>query len=211
MIVSWTLAVWVPFILLFVLVTAWEVFRNGSNAFLNARSLFIRVTKRDWEIIALAFILVQVLEIILSPSSDFLTEASLLKPPVTTPPLFLPGFEIAVPIKTFFGVETKGTWWLILFWILWLVVNIFGEEILWRGYALPLQEIVFEDYAWLINGLCWNFLFHIFISWNYIVLMPISLIIPYLVQRRRNIWIGIVIHGAGNLLVLLILIPSILA
>jgi membrane protease YdiL (CAAX protease family) len=88
-------------------------------------------------------------------------------------------------------------------------VNIGGEEILWRGYALPLQEQAFGKHAWIVNGLCWNLLIHAFMWWNYIVLMPISLAIPYLVQRYRNTWLGIYIHGFGNLLVLAVLIPSI--
>jgi membrane protease YdiL (CAAX protease family) len=47
--------------------------------------------------------------------------------------------------------------------------------------------------------------------WNFIVLMPISLISPYLVQKYKNTWIGVIIHGTGNLLVFVILIPGIIA
>ena len=51
----------------------------------------------------------------------------------------------------------------------WLIVNIGCEEILWRGYALPLREKVFGKYA----------------------------------------WIGVIIHGTGNLLMYVLLIPGV--
>ncbi len=107
-------------------------------------------------------------------------------------------------------MTVNGAWWLIVYWLGWVVINIGGEELLWRGYALPRQEKVFGRYAWLVNGLCWNLLFHFFMNWNVLVLMPISLTIPYLVQKYQNTWIGIYIHGIGNLLFLLVLIPEIM-
>ena len=163
----------------------------------------------EWIVIVFAFIVVQICEILLVQTVPYMLQAGRIAPPTIIPELFNPTLDITAGLSTFFDVPVRGNWWLVLFWMGWLVVNIGGEELLWRGYALPLQEKALGRYAWLINGLCWNLLVHAFMYWNFIVLMPISLIIPYLVQRYQNTWIGIWIHGLGNLMVLVILIPSI--
>lgn len=139
----------------------------------------------------------------------FFAEYAFFSKPPVIPELFDPALDIGAGLATFFGVPVAGNWWLILFWLGWLAVNIGGEELLGRGCALPLQERVFGRYAWLVNGICWNLLIHAFMKWNFLTLMPISLAIPFLVQRYKNTWIGIYIHGLGNLMVLVILIPSI--
>jgi hypothetical protein len=66
------------------------------------------------------------------------------------------------------------------------------------GVLLPRQELALGRWAWLVHGAGW-LLFHIPFGWQLlIVLMPILLIEPYVVQRRGNSWIGVVIHGGLN-------------
>lgn len=208
LIVSWSVGLWMPIILLL----GWVILRSRKNSEsfqFRKRFRLNKLRRGDWIAIAIAFASVQMAEILLSGTGASLSEVFFLSPPDIIPELFDPKLDIKAGFATFFAVPVKGNWWLVGFWLGWLVVNIGAEELLWRGYALPLQERVFGKYAWLVNGLCWNLLIHAFMRWNFLTLMPISLVIPYLVQRRRNTWIGICIHGLGNMLVLLILIPSI--
>jgi CAAX protease family protein len=45
------------------------------------------------------------------------------------------------------------------------------------------------------NGILW-LLFHAAFSWQVLVtLVPITLILPYVVQRRRSTWAGVIIHA----------------
>jgi membrane protease YdiL (CAAX protease family) len=89
-------------------------------------------------------------------------------------------------------------YWLFLAWLPYFFFNIVGEELLWRGYLLPRQAIAFGRYAWILNGLLWA-IFHVAIGWRIaIVLLPIEFIVPYVVQRRQNTWLGIIIHGFYN-------------
>lgn len=208
LIVSWTIALWGPLVLLLLAVLVMFVWQPNRLTF-RERFRFHALTKQDWLIIAVVFIGLQVCELALSPTGAYFAQFPLFAPPAIIPDLFNPTFALEDGLSHLLGVPTQGNWWLVLFWLGWLVINIGGEEILWRGYALPLQEAHFGRYAWLVNGLCWNLLFHYFMRWNFITLMPISLVIPYLVQRRQNTWIGIILHGLGNLLVLVILVPSI--
>jgi membrane protease YdiL (CAAX protease family) len=89
------------------------------------------------------------------------------------------------------------------------LVNIFGEEIVWHGYALKRMELHFGKSAWLINGVLWNILVHFFIRWSYISLIPVSLIVPWICQKTNSFWPGVIIHGMGNVIVYFIIIPGV--
>lgn len=209
LIVAYPLAVWAPVIILLVAVfVCFFSTRTGETAFAS-RFRFNRLSGKTWLIIVGGFIVVQALELVLSPTRRILAGFPPFSVPPTTPELFHPLLRIEDGLTTFFGVAVEGNWWLVVFWLGWLIVNIGAEEILWRGYALPLQEKVFGKWAWLVNGLSWNLLVHMFMPWSFISLIPTTLIVPYLVQRFQNTWIGIVIHGAGNVLVFVLLIPAI--
>lgn len=65
-----------------------------------------------------------------------------------------------------------------------------------RGSAR--QEAVFGRWAWLANGAGWS-LFHVaFGGAVFVALWPILFILPYVVQRRRNTWIGVIVHASPN-------------
>lgn len=88
--------------------------------------------------------------------------------------------------------------WLLVAWLPLYVSNILGEELCWRGYLLPRQEAVSGRATGLLNGLFWC-LFHWSFGWQIMLLtLPLALVLPAVVQRRRNTWIGILIHGVFN-------------
>jgi len=102
------------------------------------------------------------------------------------------------PSFMYFEPLTPDRYWLLLLWFPYWVLNIMGEEILWRGVILPKQELVFRKNAWLIHGVGWG-IFHIAFGWQLLVtFLPILFIQSYVVQRRKNSWIGVVIHGIIN-------------
>ena len=93
---------------------------------------------------------------------------------------------------------TSGRYWILGVWFPYWILNIMGEEILWRGVILPRQEIVFGEYAWLIHAIGWG-IFHIAFGWQLLlILLPVLLIQSYVVQRRRNSWVGVIIHAGLN-------------
>ena len=92
----------------------------------------------------------------------------------------------------------KERYWLLLVWLPYWILNILGEEFLWRGVMLPRQEIAFGKYAWLIHGTGWG-LFHIAFGWQLLVtLIPLIYIQSCIVQRKKNSWIGVIMHGGLN-------------
>ena len=114
------------------------------------------------------------------------------------PSKFHPAFMAFAPLG-------PGRYWILGAWLPFFALNIGGEEFVWRAFMLPRQEVAFGGTAWLVNGVLW-LLFHAAFPWQVVItLVPITLILPYIVQRRRSSWIGVAIHaafGAAGFLVL---------
>jgi membrane protease YdiL (CAAX protease family) len=93
---------------------------------------------------------------------------------------------------------SAGRYWILLAWVPFWLLNIMGEELLWRGVMLPRQEVALGRRAWLANGCGW-LLFHVAMGWQLLlVLAPILFILPYVTQRRKNTWVAVLIHAGLN-------------
>jgi membrane protease YdiL (CAAX protease family) len=111
--------------------------------------------------------------------------------------LFIGQFDHS-PAFMSFEPLTKGRYWLILVWAPYWILNILGEEFIWRGVMLPRQEIAFGKHAWLIHGFGWG-LFHIAFGWQLLItLIPLIFIQSYIVQKTKNSWVGVIMHGGLN-------------
>src|SRR5690242_6436799 len=54
----------------------------------------------------------------------------------------------------FMGIPLHGAWWILVYYaVLILVWNIGGEELWWRGYVLPRQELAFGTATWVVHGI----------------------------------------------------------
>ncbi len=132
--------------------------------------------------------------------------------PWMAPPAFFPA-ELN-PLKqivpgTFMDTALKAQWWIIPAYACGWFFNIFGEELLWRGYLLPRQEVLYGKYTWLIHGVLWS-IWHGFWRWNILVIMPIALAIPFVVQRTKNTWVGIIAHGIANAIPLAMIVNGVI-
>ena len=118
--------------------------------------------------------------------------------------MIIKGLEIMVgkfsasPAFMSFEPLTNGRYWLLVVWLPYWILNILGEEFLWRGVMLPRQEVAFGKYAWLVHGFGWG-LFHIAFGLQLLItLIPLIFIQSYIVQRTKNSWIGVIMHGGLN-------------
>jgi len=118
--------------------------------------------------------------------------------------LIMKGMELLIgkfdhsPAFMSFEPLTKGRYWLLLVWAPYWILNILGEEFLWRGVMLPRQEVAFGKYTWLIHGFGWG-LFHIAFGWQLLItLIPLIFIQSYIVQKTKNSWVGVIMHGGLN-------------
>ena len=93
---------------------------------------------------------------------------------------------------------SSGRYWILLVWLPYWILNIMGEEIFWRGIMMPRQEVSFGKYTWIIHGFGWG-LFHIAFGWQLLItLIPIIFIQSYVVQKTKNSWTGVIMHGGIN-------------
>lgn len=167
-----------------------------------------KISLKQLLIILLGLLIVQVLESILGFTRPLLAKVPGFHVPSHYPDLFRVDTSFTIPMDYFLGLNLSGNIYPLIFFGIWLFTNIFCEEVLWRGYALPRMELAFGKWAWLINGLLWNIAIHFFFRWSFFTLIPISIVVPYLSQKYKSMIPGIIIHGGGNLLIYALLIPS---
>ncbi len=91
----------------------------------------------------------------------------------------------------------------IMMQVVTLALNIIGEELWWRGYIQPRQELVFGKITWLVHGTLWA-LFHMFKWWAVPFMLITCQVIPFVAQRTKNTWPGminhLVVNGVGMIL-----------
>jgi membrane protease YdiL (CAAX protease family) len=151
-----------------------------------ARFRLVRFARTDWLWLLGAVVTIMVLNGVIMAVWKLLSVRFCISPMDTSAPFL--HFD-----------PLRGSARLLLFiWIPFFFFNIVGEELLWRGYILPRQELNFGKFAWLVNAGLW-LIFHICFGLDLIIiLLPVLFIVPYVVQRRKNTWIGIAVHALVN-------------
>jgi len=109
----------------------------------------------------------------------------------------LPALETTPSFMEFEPLKAHERW-MLLVWLWMFFFNIVGEEIFWRGYIMPRQELANGKYAWVMNSVLWG-VFHISFGWDLlIIVIPALIILPYAVYKTKNTGVGIFIHGIFN-------------
>jgi membrane protease YdiL (CAAX protease family) len=128
------------------------------------------------------------------------------------PSTFHAGFFSHFGPRDFMGIPLARAWWIPAYYaVVMLVCNIGGEELWWRGYVLPRQELAFGNMAWVIHGISWS-LFHLFMQptlWDTVRMAITGVALSYVAQHTKSTWPGIVGHSFGNLPLLLALIKGV--
>ena len=106
-------------------------------------------------------------------------------------------FDHSPPFMAFKPLD-DNRYWLLAVWFPYWILNILGEEFLWRGVMLPRQKVAFGKHAWIVHAIGWG-IFHYAFGWQLVLtLIPILFILPYAVQKTENSWVGVIIHGGLN-------------
>jgi membrane protease YdiL (CAAX protease family) len=174
------LGVFMPLIITGILILKSEGFRISKTTW-RERLRFRKITKKDliWSLVGLIAVGV----------CSGLTMKGLE---------FIIGEFDHSPAFMSFEPLSKGRYWLLAVWLPYWILNILGEEFIWRGVMLPRQEIAFGKYTWIIHGFGWG-LFHIAFGWHLLItLIPIIFILSYIVQKTKNSWVGVIMHGGLN-------------
>ena len=197
--INWYVSLVIPLTLM--LLAALVAYKAEGNSF-NWSAIFTRfrlkkMTGTDWIYTLMLFIASVIIYGTLSFTSKWLIQFELFSPPEFLIPAVDPRLGQNILVNSFMGVPLKGQWWIAVVYFIFLLFNIVGEELWWRGYILPRQGLAFNKWTWVIHGTLWG-LFHIFWKWNLIILLPSSLVLSYVIWKRKNTWIGIISHLAFN-------------
>jgi membrane protease YdiL (CAAX protease family) len=141
----------------------------------------------------------------LSATTRWLGAFPVFSAPPLAPAELRPGASEQITQGIFFGMSVCGQWWVVVTYFTGWVCNILGEEFFYRGWLLPRQEQAFGKYAWLINGTLFTFQ-HWMQPFNFLAIWPGALFMAWVVQRRKNTWIGILQHGLMNFSLFVILV-----
>lgn len=185
--------------------TVWLTWRDGTPLGGRALTRRWRLDSFRWTHLLWALgavVVIVVLEGLLGGTRALVIGLSpLLAPPEIFPAVLDPRLsteEVFAAIRVWGGVSLAGHWgyaaiaWLVFFF------NIIGEELFWRGYILPRQELVHGGRTWLVHGLLWN-LFHLPIyPWYLIFGLGVTLPLSFVVCHTRSTWVGIIVHALVN-------------
>jgi hypothetical protein len=106
---------------------------------------------------------------------------------------------IAVPLLNALKISIALPWPSTSGWmhVVILFFNIVGEELWWRGYILPRQELSFGKRTFLLHGILWA-CFHMY-KWVQVPFMFFTTwVIPFIAQRKKNTWPGMIMHLSLN-------------
>lgn len=207
---SW---LWVPVLLLvpiaLFLVIVWEGVPFTMEAMIE-RFRLQPLTTKDWLIVGGGVVATIVLDQLLEPIGKFFAKVKGFRPPNYLPAPFNPLEKFTLPPKHFFGEELQGNWKLLFLFIPLHILAMFSEEIMWRGFLLPIQISMFGDFAWVINGLLWAWIVHACLKWHFIGMLPSMLIAPFVAQWTGSTWAAFFVHAVPNSLLWFILLAGIL-
>lgn len=183
--VSSSLMVFMPLLVL-AITGVMKDLKTKNKKLIIQRLWLTRPNNKDWAWALGGALLIVVLTAFIMLAAESISQTFFNKPFQTSPSFM--HFDPLIPSQ----------YWILAIWIIFFFFNIFGEEIMWRGYLLAGMSEKYPKTAWLYNAIFWM-TFHIpFGPELMIMVLPTFILIPYLVQKRKNTWIGIIIHAGLN-------------
>src|SRR5699024_12541374 len=73
-------------------------------------------------------------------------------------------------------------------------------------YLLPMQEIMFGNMAWVLNGLLWAWVLHIALKWHVIGMIPSMLAAQFIAHYTQSTWASFAVQAIGTVPLWFILI-----
>jgi membrane protease YdiL (CAAX protease family) len=162
------------------------------------RMRFPRLRLKDLLLSIGLFVAISIGYAIFSRLGILLINAGLIPLPTNIPALVDPRASLTLEsLGRSAGGVLRGQWDLLLLYLVSFFFNIVGEELWWRGYILPRQEIRHGRWTWLLHGTLWT-LFHLFKWWDMIGLLPVCLVLSFAAQRLKNNWPVLIAHALMN-------------
>jgi membrane protease YdiL (CAAX protease family) len=110
--------------------------------------------------------------------------------------------RMMTPDQNYF-MEVRMSAWIYVVLFAFILLNVFGGELFFRGYIFPRQELAFGQRTWLIHAVLW-IIFRSFLPWELATITVLGFALSYFVQRTHNTWTSILAHFCGLLTMMLL-------
>jgi membrane protease YdiL (CAAX protease family) len=204
---------WLPVFLLLPLALYLHKLEGGTFTMesIVERFRFTPIPEESWGWIIAGVVVTVFSDNLFERVGKFFARIKAFAPPGYLPAPFNPLKKMELPPRKFFGMTLAGNWKLLLVFIPLHFFAMFCEEVMWRGYFLPLQEETFGWWAWAFNGILWAWLVHAVLKWHFIGMIPGMLITPLIAQMTQSTWAALIVHAVPNTILWLLLLWGILS
>jgi len=100
-------------------------------------------------------------------------------------------------------MEVPMSAWIHVVLIAFVLLNVFGGELFFRGYIFPRQELAFGSRTWIVHAVLW-IIFRSFLPWELATITVLGFALTYAVQRTHNTWTSILAHFCGLITMMLL-------
>lgn len=163
---------------------------------------------RAWSVAVIVLALGMILGMAAGPLNAKLATVPGFIPPSWWPAFSNPTIQVQSASDVFPDINLRGNYlFILLYFTIGLVFNIFGEEIYYRGYLLPRMHGVFGAWDWVANGVLFT-LKHVYQRWLYPGILVGGLGFAFVAGPLGSLPLAMVFHWVGNFLLSMIFLIS---
>jgi membrane protease YdiL (CAAX protease family) len=158
---------------------------------------------KGWKawLIALAVLVVgMVLSMLMGGANRMLASVPGFIPPDWWPAASNPTVQVTSAADAFPDLDLQGNFlFVLLYFVIGLVFNIFGEELYYRAFLLPKMRGVFGRWDWVANGFLFT-LKHVYQRWLYPAILVGGLGYAFTFGVLGSLPLAMIFHWIGNFL-----------
>jgi membrane protease YdiL (CAAX protease family) len=155
---------------------------------------------KAWLLAVVVLVIGLVLSMVMEPLNSRLAAIPAFAPPAWWGPASNPTVQVTGAGDVFPDINLVGNYpFVILYFVIGLVFNIFGEEIYYRGYLLPRMRGTFGRWDWIANGALFT-LKHAYQRWLYPGILAGSLCYAFAAGPLGSLPLAMIYHWLGNYL-----------
>ena len=158
---------------------------------------------KGWQawLIALGVLVVgMTLSMVMGGANRALASVSGFMPPDWWPAASNPTVQVSSAADAFPDIALEGNLlFVLLYFVVGLVFNIFGEELYYRGFLMPKMRGVFGRWDWVANGILFTFK-HVYQRWLYPGILVGGLGFAFAFGPLGSLPLAMIFHWIGNFL-----------
>jgi membrane protease YdiL (CAAX protease family) len=155
---------------------------------------------KAWLLAGIVFVLGMSISMMMGPANRALAAVPGFVPPEWWPAASNPNVQVSGAADVFPDINLAGNYlFVILYFLIGLIFNIFGEEIYYRGYLLPRMRGVFGKWDWIANGVLFT-LKHVYQRWLYPGILVGGLAFAFAAGPLGSLPLAMIYHWVGNFL-----------